>query len=256
MRGGGIINFAMARREKTLERIKPKRAAALQWGVTISCKVYEFSIGIKPWGWMRAYLNRAWRQSGIVQCCCGLPRQYAWTTSQVLNFLQFGFVRKGEWGEQTWNGIIIPDGIRFARCFNPLRGEEKFMAFRRSILFTRSQRLEKVSLEAPSSSNQAEIYFGLRFEMDGGLMRSHGWLEGKKQSKAQSFGIGREIVDCRVQKKRSSDRIGSAHPMKRFRENLRIGIKPNYGVSRRDYSVKRCFRTFFHKVSSILSKSL
>jgi len=54
------------------------------------------------------------------------------------------------------------------------------MAFRRSILFTRSQHLKKVNLEAPSSSNQAEIYFGLRFEMDGSLKRSHGRLEGKK----------------------------------------------------------------------------
>jgi hypothetical protein len=38
----------MAGRVKTLERIKPMRAAALQWDVTISCKVHEFSIGIKP----------------------------------------------------------------------------------------------------------------------------------------------------------------------------------------------------------------
>jgi hypothetical protein len=130
------------------------------------------------------------------------------------------------------------------------------MAFRRSILFTRSQHLKTVNLEAPSSSNQAEIYFGLRFEMDGSLKRSHGRLEGKKQSKAQSFGREQEIVDCRVQKRRSSDPIGSARPMKRLRDDLRIGTKPNYGVSRRDYSVKRRFRTFFHKVSSILLKSL
>jgi hypothetical protein len=48
MRGGGTENVAMAGRVKTLERIKPMRAAALQWDVTISCKVHEFSIGIKP----------------------------------------------------------------------------------------------------------------------------------------------------------------------------------------------------------------
>lgn len=246
----------MARRVKTLERIKPMRAAALQWDVTISCKVHEFSIGMKPWRWMRAYLNGAWRQSGIVQCCRGLPWLYAWTTSQVLNTLQFGFVRKGGWGEQTWDGVIIPDGIRFARCFNPLQGEEKFMAFRQLILLIGSQHLKKVSLETPSSSNQVEIYFGLRSEMDGSLKRSHGWLEGKKQSKAQSFGREQEIVDCFVQKRRSSDWIGSANPMKRFCENLRVGTMPNCGISRRDYRVKRGFRTFFHKVSSILSKSL
>lgn len=130
------------------------------------------------------------------------------------------------------------------------------MAFRQLILLTRSQHLKKVSLEAPSSSNQAEIDFGLRSEKDGSLKRSHGRLEGKKQLKARSFGREPEIVDCRVPKRRSSDRIGSTNPMKRFCEDPRIGTKPDCGVARRDYGVKRSFRTFFHKVSSILSKSL
>jgi hypothetical protein len=49
MRGGGMESFAMPGRGKTLERIKPKRAATLQWGVTTSCKVYEFSSGRIPW---------------------------------------------------------------------------------------------------------------------------------------------------------------------------------------------------------------
>jgi hypothetical protein len=49
MRGGGMKGFAMARREKTLERMKPKRAATLQRGVKTPCRVYEFSSGIKPW---------------------------------------------------------------------------------------------------------------------------------------------------------------------------------------------------------------
>jgi hypothetical protein len=49
MRGGRMKGFAMPRREKTLERVKPKRAATLHRGVTTPCKVYEFSSRIKPW---------------------------------------------------------------------------------------------------------------------------------------------------------------------------------------------------------------
>jgi len=48
MRGGGMEGFAMPRREKTLERIKPKRAAILERGVTTPSRVNEFSSGIKP----------------------------------------------------------------------------------------------------------------------------------------------------------------------------------------------------------------
>lgn len=130
------------------------------------------------------------------------------------------------------------------------------MAFGRSILFTRSQHLKKVSSEAPSSSNQAEIRFRLRFETEGSLRRSRWRLEGRKQSNARSFGREQEIVDCRVQKRRLSGWIGSTNPMMRFCENLRVGTKPNCGIWRRDCGVKRGFRTFFHKVSSILSISL
>jgi hypothetical protein len=130
------------------------------------------------------------------------------------------------------------------------------MDFRQLILFTRSRYLKKVSSETLSSSNQAEIYFGLRSERDGSLKRSHRQLEGKRQSKTHSFGGEPEIVDCQVPKGRSSDRTGSANPMKMFWEGLRIGTEPDCGIARRDYGVKKGFRTFFHKVSSILSKSL
>jgi hypothetical protein len=91
---------------------------------------------------------------------------------------------------------------------------------------------------------------------EGSLRRSRWRLEGKKQSNARSFGREQEIVDCRMQKRRLSGWIGSTNSMMRFCENLRVGTKPNCGIWRRDYGVKRGFRTFFHKVSSILSKSL
>lgn len=72
----------MAGRAKTLERIKPMRAAALQWDVTISCKVNEFSIGknlgdecvlVSTGLGGKVELSRI-----VVACCDDTPGPRAW----------------------------------------------------------------------------------------------------------------------------------------------------------------------------------
>jgi hypothetical protein len=48
-----------------------------------------------------------------------------------------------------------------------------------------------------------------------------------KRSKAQSFGRGQEIAECRVWKGRSSDRTGNTGLARRSWESLRIGTWSN-----------------------------
>jgi len=121
----------------------------------------------------------------------------------------------------------MPDEIRFVRRLNPLQKVEKFMAFRWTIPFTRSQRLNKVSWEAfpafKSSGNpsRASVWNGWKLEE-----KSWHFL-GMKRSKAQSFGKGQEIAECRVWKGRSSDRNGNTGLAGRSWEGLRIGTWTN-----------------------------
>jgi len=80
-----------------------------------------------------------------------------------------------------------------------------------------------MSLEASSPSNRAEIHFWLRLKMNGSAKRGHEHFKGMKRSRAQSFGRGKEIADCRVRKERSSGWTGSTSLAGRSWEGLRIG---------------------------------